>query len=61
MKLELGAILRNIFGPVFTTGHTGFNEARPGLLLEFINNGVAGYSLPPEAGVCDEKNSKFDT
>jgi len=61
MKSELGAIPRNSLGPVLSTGHAGFKMVWPALFLEFLNVEVVGYSLPPEEGVCNEKNAKFGT
>ena len=50
MKSELGAVLRNSFGPVLSTGHAGFKMVWPALFLDFLNVEVMGYSLPPRGG-----------
>ena len=50
MDLTLGARLRQLDGPVLSTGHTGFKGIWLTLLLERLGVPVMGLSLSPEPG-----------
>jgi CDP-glucose 4,6-dehydratase len=54
MEMPLGQHLRELSGPLFLTGHTGFKGTWMTFLLEHLNVPVVGYSLPAE------KDSLFD-
>ena len=48
MGKSVGALLRNLEGPILLTGHTGFKGTWLMRYLDFLNVDVIGYSLPPE-------------
>lgn len=48
MKISDFEMLKDLYGPVLITGHTGFKGTWMTLLLEQIGFNVIGYSLKPE-------------
>jgi CDP-glucose 4,6-dehydratase len=59
MEKSVGALLKNLEGPVLVTGHTGFKGTWLIRYLKILGIEAVGYSLPPKADSLYSKSNLF--